>query len=289
MNNSPRFAFLGTPDFSVRILNILEEHGLLPVLAVTAPDKPRGRGQKLQPTAVKVWADKRDIPVLTPSRLQGDEFLSAVASYDLDCSVVAAYGLIMPDSILSLPRFGSINVHPSILPKYRGASPIESQVLADEDDIGVTIMQMDEKMDHGPILSQQSITRPQLLPDAPALEKVLAQLGGELLSETMVAYVSGEIEPEAQDHDAATYTKKITKEDTLIDLADEPYQNFLKIRAYKRFRPHFFAERDEKKIRVVITKADFNKKDHTLSIERVIPEGGSEMAFIDFLKKTKLI
>src|SRR5680860_91539 len=216
MNNSPRFAFLGTPDFSVRILNILEEHGLLPVLAVTAPDKPRGRGQKLQPTAVKVWADKRDIPVLTPSRLQGDEFLSAVASYDLDCSVVAAYGLIMPDSILSLPRFGSINVHPSILPKYRGASPIESQVLADEDDIGVTIMQMDEKMDHGPILSQQSITRPQLLPDAPALEKVLAQLGGELLSETMVAYVSGEIEPEAQDHDAATYTKKITKEDTLI-------------------------------------------------------------------------
>lgn len=282
MNQSPRFAFFGTPEFSVRMLAILESHGLLPVVVVTAPDRPRGRGQAVSPTPVKVWALERGIPTLEPTSLRGnDEFLAELASYELDVSVVAAYGFIMPNAVLEAPRLGSINVHPSLLPKYRGASPIESQIRNDEEEIGVTIMLMDEEMDHGPILSTIEIRRPRLLPDALELEKVLAEAGGELLSETLVLYVeeNSSVQPKEQDHDSATYTKKIAKADTLIDLADDPYENFLKIQAYKRFKPHFFVEKDGKQIRVVITKATFNEKENTLIIERVIPEGRKEVAY----------
>lgn len=282
MNQSPRFAFFGTPEFSVRILTILESHGLLPVVVVTAPDRPRGRGQTVSPTPVKSWALERNIPTLEPASLRNnDQFLAKLASYELDVSVVAAYGFIMPNTVLETPRLGSINVHPSLLPKYRGASPIESQIRNDEEKIGVTIMLMDEEMDHGPILSTIEIRRPRLLPDALELEKVLAEAGGELLSETLVLYAQGDssVQPREQDHDNATYTKKIAKADTLINLSGDPYENFLKIQAYKRFKPHFFIEKDGKQMRVVITRAAYNEKENTLIIERVIPEGGKEMAY----------
>lgn len=280
MNNSPRFAFFGTPDFSVKILEILDSHGLTPSIVVTSPDRERGRGLKVTPTPVKVWALKREIPVVTPESLkENNEFVALLKDLQLDVAIVAAYGLIIPSAVLSAPTRGSINVHPSLLPKYRGASPIESQILADEDTVGVTIIQMDEKMDHGPILSSRTIERPQRTPDALELEKVLALVGGELVSETVVAYFEGEIKPIPQNHEDATYTKKITKEDVCIDLADDPYENFLKIQAYKRFRPYFFIEKQGKNIRVVIKSAVYDRKNHTLKIERVIPEGGKEMSF----------
>lgn len=290
MSLSPRFSFFGTPDFAVRTLDILEEHGLSPVLVVTAPDRPRGRGQKLQPTPVRVWAEKRGVPVLTPLSLRknNEEFLDQLRSFDLDFNVVAAYGLIIPDSVLSVPRFGSVNVHPSLLPLYRGAAPIESQIMEDEKNIGVTIMLMDEEMDHGPILSQATIKRPRLLPDALELEKVLVRAGGELLAETLISYFEGNIEPREQDHDKATYTKKITKEDSFIDLTHDPYKNFLRIQAFKRFRPYFFARRNGKEVRIIITKATFDAKNYALVIERVIPEGGSEVDFSDLLRTVEI-
>jgi methionyl-tRNA formyltransferase len=280
MSHSPRFAFFGTPDFSVKILDVLDTHGLNPVVVVSAPDKERGRGQRLSATPVKLWAVERRIPVLTPEKLKDNaDFLSQLSEYDLDISVVAAYGFIMPDSVLSLPRFGSINVHPSLLPLYRGASPIESQILHDEKRVGVTIMKMDEEMDHGPLLASVSIKLPRDMPDALELEKRLASLGGELLSETMIRYYEGLLTPTEQDHKKATYTKKIKKEDVFIDLSDDPRHNFLKIQAYKRFRPYFFVTKNNKEVRVIITKAFFNSKNHSLIIERVIPEGGKEIPF----------
>lgn len=280
MNNSPRFAFFGTPDFSVKILEILDSHGLAPSLVVTAPDKERGRGQKISPTPVKAWALTNNIPVVTPEALkEHDTFVALLEDLRLDIAIVAAYGLIIPPAILSAPRLGSINVHPSLLPKYRGASPIESQILADEDVMGVTIIKMDEKMDHGPILSSREIERPKKMPDALELEKVLALVGGELVSETAVEYIEGRILPAEQDHDLATYTKKITKEDVEIRLEQDPYENFLKIQAYKRFRPYFFLRKAGKDIRVVIKSASYDAKNHTLTIERVIPEGGKEVPF----------
>lgn len=280
MNNSPHFVFFGTPDFSVKILEVLDSHGLTPALIVTAPDRERGRGQKMSPTPVKSWAEKYGISVVTPAALRdNDAFVALLKELQPDVAIVAAYGFIMPDAVLSVPKFGSINVHPSLLPKYRGASPIESQILADESVFGVTIIQMDEKMDHGPILSSQTIERPQKMPDALELEKVLADAGGELVSETVVAYLNGEIEPTPQTHEEATYTKKILKEDAQIDLASNPYENFLKIQAYKRFRPYFFFKKGGKDLRVVIKSASYDTKNHTLSIERVIPEGGKEIPF----------
>lgn len=288
MMKQPRFSFFGTPDFAVRTLNILESHGLTPEVVVTAPDKPRGRGHKLSPTPVKAWAEKRDIAILTPSSLRKDneEFLATLRSFDLDYNIVTAYGLIIPDIVLSVPSNGSLNVHPSLLPKYRGASPIESQIRADEKEIGVTIMLMDAEMDHGPILTQAMIKRPRLLPDALELEKILVQVGGELLSETLIDHFEGRIEPIEQEHELATCTQKITKDDALIDLSEDPYENFLRIQAYKRFRPHFFTERDGKKIRVIITEATFNAKDHALVIKRVIPEGGAEIDFAQFEQRS---
>jgi len=280
LNDTPRFAFFGTPEFSVRILNILETHGLEPALIITAPDKPRGRKLIKTPTPVKKWALERGIPFRTPETLKGNEaFLSELKSFDLDVSVVAAYGLILPESVLSAARLGSINVHPSLLPKYRGASPIESQILTDEKETGVTIIKMDALMDHGPILSSVAIKIPRAVPDAIELEKTLARLGGELLSETLVAYVHGGVKEKEQDHAKATYTKKISKDDALIDLSLNPRENFLKIQAYKRFKPHFFAEKDGKKTRFVITRASFDAKRGALIIERVIPEGGKEIPF----------
>lgn len=279
-NDMPRFAFFGTPEFSVRVLDILETHGLTPALVVTAPDKPRGRKLIQTPTPVKKWAEARGIPFRTPETLKGNEaFLSELKALDVDVSVVAAYGLILPESVLSAAHLGSINVHPSLLPKYRGASPIESQILADEKEMGVTIIKMDALMDHGQILASATIKRSRAVPDAIELEKTLAHLGGELVSETLVAYVHGKIEPKEQDHDKATYTKKISKDDAHIDLSADPYENFLKIQAYKRFKPHFFTEKDGKKTRVVITRASFDAKKGALIIERVIPEGGKEISF----------
>lgn len=281
MIHSPRFAFFGTPEFSVRILDVLDSHGLTPVLMVTAPDRERGRGHRVSATPVKRWALEREIPVLTPEKLRGNtDFIAELSNFDLDVSVVAGYGLIMPEMVLSVPRLGSINVHPSLLPLYRGASPLESQILADEDEVGVTIMKMDEEMDHGPLLSSTTIKLPRDMPDALELEKILATAGGELLSETLVRYWEGLITETEQSHDKTTYTKKIKKEDSLINLSDDPRQNFLKIQALKRFRPHFYITKDGRQIRVIITKASYDTKNHTLTIERVIPEGGKEIPFL---------
>lgn len=290
MSQSPRFSFFGTPDFAVRTLDALEGHGLLPEVVVTAPDRPRGRGQKLSPTPVRVWAEKREIPTLTPTSLRkdNDEFIEALRAFDLDYNIVAAYGLIIPDEVLSVPQMGSVNVHPSLLPKYRGASPIEYQILNDEKDIGVTIMLMDALMDHGPILDQVRINRPKLLPDALELEKHLVQTGGELLSETLIKHFEGNVVPREQEHDLATYTQKITKEDSFLDLSKDPYQNFLRIQAFKRFRPYFFAKRGEKEIRVIVDEATFDTKNHALVIKSVIPEGGSRVSYEDFIKTVTL-
>lgn len=288
--NQPKFSFFGTPEFSVRTLDVLESHGLSPEVVITAPDRPRGRGQKLTPTPVKIWAEKRNIPVLTPETLRkNEEFQKELAAFNLDYNIVAAYGLIIPDEILSTPRHGSINVHPSLLPKYRGASPIEYQVLADEKNIGVTIMLMDAEMDHGPILAQTEIKRPRVLPDAIELEKALVEIGGELLAETLIAHFAGEIIAEPQDHSLATFTKKITKEDARIDFSLDPFENFLRIQAFKRFRPYFFARKNEKEIRVIISAASFDSKNHALVIERVIPEGGGEIDFKTFLETAEVI
>ncbi|MEK7147565.1 MAG: methionyl-tRNA formyltransferase, partial [Patescibacteria group bacterium] len=188
------FAFFGTSDFSVVVLNELKKTGWLPTLIITAPDKPKGRGLKLTPLPVKLWALANKIDFIQPEKLDSNLcYKLQVTSYKI--FVVASYGKIIPREILDIPEHGALNVHPSLLPKYRGASPIQAQILNDEKNIGVTIMLMDEKMDHGPLLAQREflISNSQFLnktPTAKELSEKLAAEGGKLLAETLPKWLA---------------------------------------------------------------------------------------------------
>jgi len=198
---------------------------------------------------------------------------------------VAAYAKLIPKHILDIPRRGVLNVHPSLLPKLRGPSPVLSAILEDERETGVTIMQMDEQMDHGPIVAAARIEIAS--EDWPIkgsiLLELLAQEGGTLLAEVLPEWLAGTLEATPQDESAATFTKKFTDEDARLDLAGDPYKNLLKIRAFdsKQFdlpaRAYFLDTRGK---RVIVTEAQF--KDGALEILRVIPEGKKEMPYADY-------
>lgn len=289
--SKPLFAFFGTPKFSVYVLDALERQGMLPALVITAPDKPQGRGLVLTPSPVKQWAMERGIDVLTPEKLKDEEFLAELQNTEWDVFVVAAYAKLIPKILLDMPKRGCLNVHPSLLPKFRGPSPALSAILADERATGVTIMQMAETMDAGPIVSQARIELEEELPDATPgegwppkgseFEELLATEGGNLLAETLPHWISGQIQAEPQDESQATFTRKFTDADSRIafDPANPPTgaaarQALLKIRAFdKNPRAHFI--QDGK--RIIITEAKI--KNDTLEILRVIPEGKKEQDF----------
>lgn len=276
-----KWVFFGTPHFATVVLNRLEAHGLLPALVVTAPDKPQGRGLVLTPSPAKTWALKRDIDVLTPLTLRDESVSLELTNTDWDVFIVAAYAKLIPKNILGIPRHGCLNVHPSLLPKLRGPSPVLSAILADERSTGVTIMQMDEHMDEGPIVAQAKVELDESdwPPRGSVFEELLATEGGNLLAETLPFWLAGTIMPELQDNTKATFTKKFLDTDTLVDLVGNARQNFLKIRAFDTGpRAHFFA--NDK--RVIITDAEF--RDEKLKILRVIPEGKKEMDYQDFLR-----
>lgn len=278
--------FFGTPQISVFVLEELKKAGIVPALVVTAPDKPRGRKMIITPPEAKVWAQAEGIPVLQPQKI-ADEFLAELESRapqgGWDVFIVAAYGKLLPQKLLDMPKHEVVNVHPSLLPRLRGATPIRGAILADEKETGVTIMIIDAEMDHGPILAQKKINIAEWPPHASGLEETLAKEGGALLAEVLPKWLKGEIEPQEQDHDKATFTKKIKKEDGLIDLNDDPYQNLLKIRAYEGWPgAYFFTKKGDREIRVKIMDAKL--ADGALEITRVIPEGKKEMSYEEFQK-----
>ncbi|MEX0917270.1 MAG: methionyl-tRNA formyltransferase, partial [Candidatus Paceibacterota bacterium] len=203
--------FFGTDDFSVAILEKLEEVGIIPTLVVTPQDKPSGRGNVLTPPLVKVWAEERGVDVLQPETLAEEE-LDVLFNSEWDLFLVASYGKIIPQTVLDLPKHGTLNVHPSLLPKLRGPRPIEEAILNDIQETGVTIMLVDNEVDHGPIISQARVTPEEWPLPARALRALLAEVGGELLAETIPAWLEGEITPEEQNHEEATFTRKLKKE-----------------------------------------------------------------------------
>ncbi len=281
---SPLFAFFGTSRFAVQVLTALETHGLFPALVVCAPDKPAGRGQQLTPAPTKVWAQERDIDVMTPEKLDA-AFIESISNSEWQVFCTAAYGKLLPEQLLSLPAHGALNVHPSLLPKFRGPSPVLSAILADERETGVSIIEMDAQMDHGPIVAQGRV---ELESDAwpprgSLFEDLLATEGGNLLAEVLPLWVRGEITPVAQDDAQATYTKKFTDADARISLHDDPQAMLLRIRAFDRNpRAYCIAQTKEgKQIRVIITDAEL--VDSRLVIKQVIPEGKREMPYETFL------
>ncbi len=270
--------FFGTDTFSTITLDELKKVDILPSLIVTAPDRPKGRKLILTPPPVKVWAQEHKIKCIQPERLSADLFTQNT----WDLFIVSSYGKIIPQNILDLPIHKTINVHPSLLPKLRGASPVQSAILF-ENETGVSIMRIDEKMDHGPIIAQEKYTSENWPLYGNTLEKNLAHLGGKLLAETIPKWISGSLQETPQDHTKATYTKKITKEDGHINLQDDADTNLRKIKAYSEWpKAYFFAQRHGTPIRVIIK--DAYVQDDILHITRVLPEGRSEMNYQDFLK-----
>ncbi len=280
LHSSIRFAFFGSSHFSVIVLDELERAGFLPACVITTPDKPQGRKLIITPNPVKTWALEKKIPVYDPAKLD-DELISNLKQESCDLFVVASYGKIIPAAIIDIPPHKTLNIHPSLLPIYRGASPLQSAILNDTTITGVTIMRIDEKMDHGPILAQKTIIV-DTWPTYEVFETMMATEGAGLLASIMPDWVHGKIAEIEQDHTKATYTKKISKEDALIDLSADPYLNFRKIQAYHEWpQAFFFITHHDKQLRIKITSASF--KDGVLTIEKVIPEGSKEISYKDFV------
>ena len=212
-----KIIFFGTPRFAQIVLEKLIDSPFRPSIVVTATDAKFGRGQKLTPSPVKQTALKNDIGVLQPKSL------SSVASQlsDVDLAILVAYGRIIPKEILSIPKYGFVNVHPSLLPKYRGPSPVQSAILAGDEKTGVSIMILDEQVDHGSILAQKEIPIEKDDTLSQMAEK-LALAGAKLLIETLPYYLDGAIVPQPQNHKEATFTKHISKQDGYVDLKNPP-------------------------------------------------------------------
>ena len=270
------FTFFGTSEFSVYILETLEQHGLKPIHIVTMPDKPKGRGLTLTPPPVKIWAEKRNIPISQPEILNNQKFPGEVF-------IVASYGKIIPKEIIELPARKTLNVHPSLLPKLRGPSPIQTAILKEEK-TGVTIMRLDEKMDHGPIIAQKEIPVEPWPTSYETLEKILGAEGGNLLAKILPDWMEQKIKEVEQDHSAATFTKILEKSDGLIDLKDSPRENIRKILAFHQWPGTYFFTKDKtgEELRVKIKKAKLEENGELL-IERVTPEGRGEMDYRHFL------
>jgi methionyl-tRNA formyltransferase len=211
-----KIVFMGTPEFAVPSLNALIDAGYEVAAAVTQPDRPSGRGKVLTLPPVKIAAEAAGIPVLQPSKIRTEEFFAELSSYSPELICVTAYGRILPKSILDLPKYGCVNVHASLLPKLRGAAPVNWAIVRGESVTGVTTMLMDEGMDTGDML----LRREAAIEDddtGETLSRKLSALGGELLVETLGLLEEGRLRPEKQDESRATYAPIIKKEDGLID------------------------------------------------------------------------
>ena len=208
-----RIAFAGTPTFARTILAALCQSEFTPNLVLTQPDRPKGRGRAVQASPVKELAQELGLPLAQPANLRDPENLKFLQEAAPDVLVVAAYGLILPASVLSLPRFGCINVHASLLPRWRGAAPIERAIMAGDAETGVCIMQMEEGLDTGPVMAQQQISIEQGYTAQP-LEQILADTGSELLLETLQNLPMAAT-PQAAE--GATYANKLTSKDRIVD------------------------------------------------------------------------
>jgi methionyl-tRNA formyltransferase len=227
-----RVIFLGTPDFAAIPLEALAQDERYEVVGVvTQPDRPAGRGRAPEPPPIKRAALRLGLPVLQPETLRDPAAVEQLAALRPDAGVVAAYGEILRKQVLAIPPLGYLNIHPSLLPRHRGPTPVQAAILAGDAKSGVTVMLLEAKMDSGPILAQQSVPLP---PDARAgpMTEDLFRLGSALLLEALAQYAAGTLAPVPQDDSQATYTKLLKKEDGAIDWASSAIQIERMTRAY---------------------------------------------------------
>ena len=239
----PRIIFMGSPDFALPVLQMLSAH--YPVVGVvTQPDRPAGRGRLLTPPTVKRLADELHLPVIQPRRLSEPEAMQQLQAWEPGLIVVAAFGQILRPAILDLPKFGCVNVHASLLPRWRGAAPIQAAILHGDEQTGVTIMCMDPGVDTGKILHQRSI--PIAAQDtAGTLSDKLSALGASLLLESLPAYLSGELVSQPQDESLATYAPMLKKEHGLLDFSRPAIELDRQVRAYYPWPGAFIYWKDQ--------------------------------------------
>lgn len=291
---------MGTPDFAVPSLKKLVESGYDVKLVVTQPDKPAGRGKKVTPPPVKVVAEELGIPVYQPEKVkENDELKKRLLEVEPDLIVVAAYGKILPEWLLNLPKYGTINVHASLLPKYRGASPIQWALLNGEEETGVTIMKVIPKLDAGDIISQKRV-KIEKEDNAKTLHDKLAEVGAELLVKTLPLYVSGKLKPVPQNEEEATYCPQIKKEMGKIDWRESAEKIFNKIRAFTPW-PSAYTTFKGKRVKILkgepvegsgepgeVIEAGKNlivaAGKGALKIERLRPEGRKEISGEEFVR-----
>ncbi len=292
MDIAPRIAFFGGEPLAVPALQALKSTSVTPQLIVCSPDRPAGRGMALRAPAAKEWATTNNIEVFQPTNYKDGVAREKLTSQEWDLFIVVAYNFILPQWLLDIPKKGAINVHPSLLPKLRGPSPIRSAILQDEpESVGVTIMLLDEKMDHGPIVAQAGIDIDEDWPlDGVALDETLANSGAYLLAQTVPNWLAGNITPTEQDHDEATYTKLFKKGDNElhIDVKDLPSGDaattaLAKIRAWSGIGDTFFMH-DGQRVKVKTASLATNG---SLVIESVVPAGKREMSFESYLQSLR--
>ncbi|MEZ7493460.1 methionyl-tRNA formyltransferase [Pseudoalteromonas distincta] len=299
MTQPLRIIFAGTPDFAARHLQALiqSEHQIVGVYS--QPDRPAGRGKKLKASEVKELALEHNLPVFQPQSLKNDEALAELTSLNADIIIVVAYGLILPKAILEAPRLGCLNVHGSILPRWRGAAPIQRAIWAGDEQTGVTIMQMDEGLDTGDMLhiSRCPISTTET---SASLYTKLAELGPDALIETINKLANGEITPEPQNDELANYAKKLSKEEANIDWSLSALQIERNIRSFNPW-PMCFTQMGGQTVKIhqaqvmlqsgdpgQILSSDKNGVvvacgEHALCITQLQPQGKKPMAINDFL------
>lgn len=228
-----KIIFAGTPDFAAQALEALLTAGHEIALVLTQPDRPAGRGMKLAPSAVKLMAQKHNIPVWQPEKLRTTEQQAPVMAAQADVMIVAAYGIILPQIVLDAPRYGCLNIHASLLPRWRGAAPIQRAILAGDTETGVTIMQMDAGLDTGNILSMRAI--PIAQHTASTLHDQLATLGATMIVDTLAQLPEQQAQQQPQPQEGILYADKLKKEEALIDWTQPAECIARKIRAFNPF------------------------------------------------------
>ncbi len=227
----PRIVYAGTPDFAVPALQALIDAGQAPVAVYTQPDRPAGRGRKLRPSPVKLCAQEAGIPVHQPQSLRSPEVRQQLAELEPDLMVVAAYGLLLPPEVLRISRRGCVNLHASLLPRWRGAAPIQRAILAGDEETGITLMQMDEGLDTGDMLARAALPIDDRV-TAGELQQELARLGAELLIGKLPDLLDGRLQPQPQDEAAATHAPKLSKAEAEIDWRKPARQLQREVRAF---------------------------------------------------------
>jgi methionyl-tRNA formyltransferase len=277
-----RSVFFGTAPLAPAVLDALLSSGQAPALIIAGADRIDSRTKAVIFPPEKVWALGHNIAVLQPLKLDAD-FIATLKKDSWDVFIVASYGKLLRREVLDIPAHGVINVHPSLLPRLRGPSPVRTAILEGEQEVGVSIMLLDEAMDHGPILAQKKVPTSESPMRGHDLDMLLASEGAALLADILPLWCMGEVEPHPQNEDLATYCHFFQKEDGLINLTDDATVNLRKIRALEGWPGTYtYFMKDEKQIRVKIIDAEV--VNGALQLIRIVPEDKREMSYEEFVR-----